>query len=86
MADVQTFIPEVINAHFDEAAYLYSEFQVEVNAAEPDTTYLKGVVARIDANLEGLTINASAAAKHCDAALEGDDSGEFFVAAYLGIR
>ncbi|MFT6123206.1 MAG: hypothetical protein ACJAWS_001895 [Oleiphilaceae bacterium] len=86
MADVQTFIPEVINAHFDEAAYLYSEFQVEVKAPEPDSVYLKGVVARIDANLEGLTINAAAAAKHCDAALEGEDAGEFFVAAYLAFQ
>jgi uncharacterized protein (TIGR02270 family) len=86
MADVQTFIPEVINAHFDEAAYLYSEFQTEVKAAEPDATYLKGVVARIDANLDGLTINAEAAAKHCGAALEGEDAGEFFAAAYLAFQ
>jgi len=86
MADIQTFIPEVINAHFDEAAYLYSEFQTEVKAAEPDITYLKGVVARIEVNLEGLAINAEAAAEYCEAALEGDDAGEFFVASYLAFQ
>ena len=86
MADVQTFIPEVINAHFDEAAYLYNEFQAEVKAPKPDVIYLKGVVARIEANLEGLAINAEAAAEYCEAALEGDDSGEFFVASYLAFQ
>jgi|GEM_PF-6722222 len=86
MADVQTFIPEVINAHFDEAAYLYSEFQAEVKAPELNASYLNGVVARIDANLEGLTINAAAASEHCDSAIEGEDAGEFFVAAYLAFQ
>jgi len=86
MADVQTFIPEVINAHFDEAAYLYSEFQTEVNALESNAAYLNGVVARIEANLEGLTINAAAATEHCDAVLESEDAGEFFVAAYLAFQ
>ena len=86
MADVQTFIPEVIHAHFDEAAYLYSEFQTEVKASEPDAVYLKGVIVRINANLEGLTINAAAAVEHCDTALEGEDAGEFFVASYFAFQ
>ncbi|MFT7373673.1 MAG: hypothetical protein ACI9T9_002373 [Oleiphilaceae bacterium] len=86
MADVQTFIPEVINAHFDEVAYLYSEFQFEMKAIEPDSVYLKKVVTRIDANLDGLSINAAAASGYCEAALEGEDTGEFFVAAYLAFR
>ncbi len=83
MADVQTFIPEVINAHFDEASYLYSEYQAECEAANTDTGYLKGVVLRLDANLEGLMINAKAADEYCEAAVEGDDAGEIFVASYL---
>lgn len=83
MADVQTFIPEVINAHFDEAAYLYSEYQVERQSENTDTGYLKDVVSRLNANLEGLMINAKAADEYCEAAAEGDDAGEFFVASYL---
>jgi len=86
MADTQAFIPEVINAHFDEAAYLYSEFQAEVNAPKPDVVYLKGVVSRIDANLDGLAINAVASWPYCEAAIEGDDAGEFFVATYLAFH
>lgn len=86
MADVQTFIPEVINAHFDEAAYLYSEFQVELSASKLKPKYLKSVISRIEANLDGLVINSSAASEYCDGAISEDDAGEFFVISYLAFQ
>ena len=86
MKEIHTFIPEIISAHFDEAAYLYSEFLTEVKALTQAPVYLKDVVARMEANLEGLTINATAASEFCCAALEGEDAGEFFVASYLSFH
>jgi len=83
MADILAFIPEVINAHFEEAAFLYSEFQAETNASEPNTAYLENVISRIDANLDGLAINAAATCEYCNSAIENEDAGEFFVASYL---
>jgi len=86
MAEAQAFIPEVINAHFDEASFLYSEYQTEIKASEPNVDYLNGVIARLGANLDGLVINAAAAWAFCEAAIEGDDAGEFFVASYLAFQ
>ena len=86
MADTLAYIPEVIQAHFDEAAYLYSEFVLETAATIPKAAYLKGVEQRLHANLEGLLINAEAAWPLCEGALEEDDPGAFFVAAYLAFH
>ncbi|MFT5717157.1 MAG: hypothetical protein ACI9T7_001343 [Oleiphilaceae bacterium] len=86
MSEIQSFIPEVINAHFDEAAYLYSEFQTERNKTEPDVDYLQNVMARINANLDGLAINASAAEVFCEEAITSGDAGEVFVASFLAFK
>lgn len=86
MADVQAYIPEVISAHFDEAMYLYSEYQIEINASELDTAYLNSVTNRIDANLDGLKVNAIPAWAHCEEAMDSGDDGAIFVAAYLAFH
>jgi len=85
---MQTFIPEVIQAHFDEASYLFSEFMVEVNSANPNKQYLKNVNARLAAHLDGLVVNLQAAWSICEGTLSNEDLGEgeaseFFVASYL---
>jgi len=88
---MQTFIPEVIQAHFDEASYLFSEFMVEVNSAEPKKQYLKNVSARLSAHLDGLVVNHQAAWLICEGVLSNEDLGDgeasdFFVASYLAFQ
>ena len=86
MADTLSFIPEVIQAHFDESAFLYGEFLAETHSAKPNTAYLNGVTERLNANLEGLLINLEAAWPFCEEALAQDDAGGFFTAAYLAFH
>jgi uncharacterized protein (TIGR02270 family) len=75
-----------VQAHFDEAAFLYSEFLAETYSTQPSPGYLSDIKERLNANLDGLLINADAAWPMCEEALDQDDSGEFFTAAYLAFH
>jgi len=86
MADTLGYIPEVIQAHFDDAAFLYSEFLLETCSATANTVYLSDVKQRLNANLDGLLINLEAAWPLCEAALSEDDAGAYFIAAYLAFH
>jgi len=95
---MQAFIPDVIQAHFDEAAYLFTEFLVEINSEQPNKVYLKKVNARLDAHLDGLLVNFDAAWSICDEALSVDSpdspfdypsefsASEFFIASFLAFH
>lgn len=84
MSKVQSYIPEVLDVHFDEAVFLYGEFVAETSGMDaPDSTYLDRVIGRLNANLSGLALNEKIAWRYCDNALDSDDAGEFFVASYL---
>jgi uncharacterized protein (TIGR02270 family) len=86
MADTLAYIPEVIQSHFDDAAFLYSEFLLESTSVKPDNDYLPEVEERLHANLDGLQINIGAAWPLCEEALAQEDAGAFFIAAYLAFH
>ena len=86
MSEMLSYIPEVIQAHFDEAAFLYSEFLVETHSAKPNIVYISDVKERLDANLDGLLVNFKAAWTLCEEALTEDDAGAFFTTAYLAFH
>lgn len=84
MSKVQSYIPDVLDAHFDEAVFLYGEFVAETSAMNtPDSVYLDRVIGRLKANLHGLALNETIAWTYCDTAVDSDDPGEFFVASFL---
>jgi len=95
---MQAFIPDVIQAHFDEAAYLFTEFLEEINSGQPNIGYVKKVNARLEAHLDGLVVNFDAAWGICEDALSSDSpdslldypiefsASEFFIASFLAFH
>jgi uncharacterized protein (TIGR02270 family) len=92
-----SYIPEVISAHIQEAEFLFEQYLAGITSGEvrleSEKPWFAGLAARLNANLDGLSLNADIAWLELEplldegASLQNEDhAGIFFVAAAIAFE
>jgi uncharacterized protein (TIGR02270 family) len=82
----QRFIPELLDVHAEELAYLWGRRRRAANSATLTLRDLAEVNDRIEAHTQGLLVARESLAAHLAPALAGTDRDEVFASAYALLR
>lgn len=86
-ASPQRIVVEVVRQHVEQAAFLWAQRDTWSQEDPPDETVIAEIGQRLEINLDGLRIAATAAWPFVDRQLEDfSDKGEFFVAGWMAIE
>ncbi len=81
-----SIIPNIITQHAEEAAFLWLLRDSAVNEPHYSLSDLAHLDDRVEANIDGLRIASDEGWEICKEALVWEESGEYFIAAFLAFE